>query len=69
MDFVDTFTALINSAGFPVAMCVILCWYIKKQQEDNKEMMEGFMNTLAEYNLKLEALTQKINEIVGRIDK
>lgn len=48
MEIVDVMMQLINSAGFPIAMCVILMAYLKKQGEDQKETMTGFMSTLNE---------------------
>lgn len=63
MEIVDVFMQLINQAGFPIATCVILMLYVKKQQEDNKELMTGFMSTLSEYNKKLDMLTEKINRL------
>lgn len=28
---------IINTVGFPVAMCIFLCWYIKDATEKNRE--------------------------------
>lgn len=28
---------IINTVGFPVAMCIFLCWYIKDSTEKNRE--------------------------------
>ena len=28
---------IINTVGFPVAMCIFLCWYIKDSSEKNRE--------------------------------
>lgn len=66
MEFVEIVQGLINSAGFPIAMCVLLCWYVKKQQEDTQELLKGFMGTLSEYNNKLDGLTTKINDLFER---
>lgn len=63
MEIVDVIMQLINSAGFPIAMCVILIMYLKKQSEDQKETLTGFMSTLNEYNNKLEILTERINRL------
>ena len=32
----EVFT-IINTVGFPVAMCIFLCWYIKDSTEKNRE--------------------------------
>lgn len=69
MEIVDVIMQLINSAGFPVAMCVILLMYLKKQGDDQKETMTGFMSTLNEYNNKLEILTERINRLFDKEEK
>ena len=28
---------IINTVGFPVSMCIFLCWYIKDSTEKNRE--------------------------------
>ena len=64
MEFAD-FGTLISNVGYPIAMTVVLCLYVKKLQSDNKEMMTGFMHTLEEYNLKLERLAHQIDSLIN----
>ena len=28
---------IINTVGFPIAMCIFLCWYVKDSSEKNRE--------------------------------
>ena len=40
----NTITTLINSVGFPIAMCVIMMYYIKYVTDNNKAEIEKITN-------------------------
>lgn len=69
MEGIDTIMQLINTAGFPMAMCIVLMLYVKKQGEESRATTERFMATLAEYNQKLESLAEKINRLLEEVKR
>lgn len=65
---------LFTNVGYPIAMSVLFALYIKHQSDQMKsereksdEIVRGFMQTLQEYNSKLEAITDKLNLIFQKI--
>lgn len=52
---------IIQSTGFPIAVCVILMWYVKTVTEKHSEETKGFMTAIS-------ALTEKISVLVAKID-
>ena len=65
MEGIDAIMQLINTAGFPMAMCIVLMMYVKKQAEESRATTEKFMITLSEYNQNLATLAEKINRLFG----
>lgn len=65
---------LFTNVGYPIAISVLFAVYIKHQSDQMKgereksdEIIRGFMQTLNEYNRKLEDITDKLNEIFHKI--
>lgn len=56
MDFVG----LINNTVFPIAMCVMLCWYIKDQGEKHRDESAKFTEALNKNTQVLQRLCDKI---------
>lgn len=44
----DLITQLINNNLFPIAVCLILMWYIKVVQEKEREAVEKMTSVIAE---------------------
>lgn len=44
----DLITQLINNNLFPIAVCLILMWYIKGVQEKEREAVEKMTSVIAE---------------------
>lgn len=50
---------LIGSMGFPIAMCIILVFYIKSEQDTMRE-------TLNELKMAIQSLTEEIRDLQRR---
>ena len=56
----ENIVSIISSVGFPIAMCLILFWYMQKESENHKTET----NSLKEAINKLElAITTLINKL------
>lgn len=49
-------TQLVGSVGFPIAMCFILVYYIKGEQDTMRQ-------TLTELKLAIQSLTEEIKDL------
>ena len=53
---------LINVVGFPIAMCIALCWFCHKTLQGQQELMIQFKDTLRDNTEALRQLASKIKE-------
>lgn len=60
MDQVNIIIQAISTVGFPIAMCVLLLWYVKTQTETHKEESEKFTEALNKNTLVLQKLCDKM---------
>ena len=60
MDF-DIMQA-ISSVGFPIAMALLLFWYMAKQNEAHKEETNGLKEAINKLEVAITALISKIGE-------
>ena len=58
MDF-DVLSA-ISSVGFPIAMALLLFWYMAKQNENHKEETAGLKDAINKLEVAITALITKI---------
>lgn len=47
---------IITTVGFPIAMCLILCWYIYQIDNDHNKEVDALTNSLNNNTLALEKL-------------
>lgn len=62
MDAVTVITTAISTVGFPIAVCLILLWYIYKLSEMHKEETKEFTEALNKNTLALQKLTDLFGE-------
>lgn len=55
-DVVQTVTNLISNVGFPIAMCLIMMWYIYTSQSKLTEAINELRETMVEVRARLEAM-------------
>lgn len=62
-------STLISTLGFPIGMCLIMCYYINKINESHKEETEKFAEALNSNTVVLQKLCDKIDSEVNACDK
>lgn len=55
-DVVSTVTSLISNVGFPIAMCLLMMWYIYTSQSKLTEAINELRETMVEVRARLEAM-------------
>lgn len=48
--------SLVSTVAFPIAMCILMCLYINKRDEEHKKEVEGFTQSINDMKLVLEQL-------------
>ena len=60
MEALDSITAVISTVGFPIAICLILLWYINKMTEAHKNEMDSMTSALNQNTVVLAELKELI---------
>lgn len=60
MDITNVIQA-ISTVGFPIAMCLILMWYIKSNDDNHKEEMDKITDALNNNTIALTKLASKLD--------
>lgn len=53
--------SVISTLGFPIAMCLILCYYVNKINESHKAESKDFANALNANTVVLQKLCDKLD--------
>ena len=53
----EVVTTFITSVGFPIAMCLLLFWYVKEQNATHKEEVDKLRSAIDNNTLILQRLT------------
>lgn len=51
---------MIQTVGFPIAMCLALAWYVKYQQDENKKTLENLTTVLNNNTIALTKISEKL---------
>ena len=57
---VNVIVQVIQSVGFPIAMCLTLAWYVKYQQDENKKTLEKLTTVLNNNTVALTKISEKL---------
>lgn len=60
---------LVSTLGFPIAMCLIMCYYISKINDAHKQESDNFANALNNNTLVLQKLCDKLDGEVNLNDR
>lgn len=66
---INDLSSLISTLGFPIAMCLIMCYYINKINDAHKEESNKFAEALNNNSLVLQKLCDKLDSEVNVNDK
>lgn len=61
---INDLSALISTLGFPIAMCLIMCYYINKINDAHKEETDKFAEALNNNTVVLQKLCDKLDSEV-----
>lgn len=64
MENIDIIVSAISTVGFPIAMCVIMFWFLNREQQTHKEEMNDLKDVIAKNNEVLASLKQLIEDKV-----
>lgn len=53
---IEQITTLISNTVFPIAMCILMCVYVNKMQEQHRQEMKEYTEALNGVRLVLEQL-------------
>ena len=53
-------TAIISSVGFPIAMCLLIFWYLTKQDENHKEEVNKLKEAVDNNTTVLTKLVERL---------
>lgn len=66
---INDLSTLISTLGFPVAMCLIMCYYINKINDAHKEETGKFAEALNSNTVVLQKLCDKLDSEVNVNDE
>ena len=66
---VNELSTLISTLGFPIGMCLIMCYYINKINDTHKEETDKFADALNNNTVVLQKLCDKLDSNVDANDK
>lgn len=56
----ENIVSIISSVGFPIAMCLLIFWYMQKETENHREETNGLKDAINELKLAITTLINKI---------
>lgn len=65
----NALSTLISTLGFPIVMCLIMCYYINKINDAHKEETDKFAEALNNNTVVLQKLCDKLDSEVNVNDK
>lgn len=66
---INDLSTLISTLGFPIGMCLIMCYYINKINDAHKEESDKFAEALNNNTIVLQKLCDKLDSEVNVGDK
>lgn len=66
---INDLSTLISTLGFPIGMCLIMCYYINKINDAHKEESDKFAEALNNNTLVLQKLCDKLDSEVDAGEK
>jgi hypothetical protein len=69
INMINDLSTLVSTLGFPIGMCLIMCYYINKINDAHKEESNKFAEALNNNTLVLQKLCDKLDSEVNVNDK
>lgn len=61
----EQITNLIATTGFPIAMCLIVCWYVYIKDKGHKEEIDKLSDAVNKQTMNIQKLIDKIEQMIG----
>lgn len=61
----EEITTLISNVGFPIAMCIVVCYYVYKKDQSHKEEIDKLSDAVNQQTLNIQRLIDKIDHLIG----
>ncbi len=58
----NSIVSIISSVGFPIAMCLLMFWYMQKETENHREETNGLKDAINELKLAITTLIEKLEK-------
>lgn len=68
-NMINDLSTLISTLGFPIGMCLIMCYYINKINDAHKEETDKFAEALNNNTVVLQKLCDRLDSEVDVDDK
>ena len=56
----ENIVSVISSVGFPIAMCLLLFWYMQKETENHKEETKSLTEAINKLEIAITSLNNKL---------
>lgn len=64
----ENWVNLVSSVGFPIAMCIVVCWYVYKKDASHKEEIDKLSDAVNSQTLNIQKLVDRLDRIIGGVD-
>lgn len=58
---VSSIVTIISQVGFPIAMCLVMAWYVKYTNDQHKEEIDKITEALNNNTLAVQKLCERMN--------
>ncbi len=62
----ENIVTIISSLGFAIAMCIFVCWYVMKQNDNYRQDIQDMQVSHKE---EIEKLTRALNKLCDKLDE
>lgn len=61
----EQITSLIATTGFPIGMCLIVCYYVYIKDKSHKEEIDKLSDAVNKQTMSIQKLIDKIEQMIG----
>lgn len=61
----EQITSLIATTGFPIAMCMIVCYYVYIKDKSHKDEIDKLSDAVNKQTISIQKLIDKIEQLIG----
>lgn len=61
----EQIASLIATTGFPIAMCLIVCYYVYIKDKSHREEIDKLSDAVNKQTMSIQKLIDKIEQLIG----